>query len=107
MFSDISKFLREWKPIHLCWWFEKHGWPVPPYFVGTSPAIEQTHFNIGDDDNTDPDACTFDGEDTDRADQVKSSNFMVRLQAAETNGAAINNANWQLYVHTSNDSSAA
>lgn len=27
-------FLIKWKPIHLCWWFEKHGLPVPRYFIG-------------------------------------------------------------------------
>ena len=29
------------KFIHLCWWFEKHNLPIPPYFVGTSDAAPQ------------------------------------------------------------------
>ena len=27
-FFDEEK-LKEWKPIHLCWWFEKHGLEIP------------------------------------------------------------------------------
>ena len=29
-----EKILLNWKPIHLCWWFRKHGWKIPKYFIG-------------------------------------------------------------------------
>ena len=29
-----EQVLLEWKPIHLCWWFRKHGWQIPKYFIG-------------------------------------------------------------------------
>jgi hypothetical protein len=30
----FSKWLKEWKPIHLCWLFRKYNLPIPPYFIG-------------------------------------------------------------------------
>ncbi len=32
--DKVARFLQEWKPIHLCWLFEKLRLPVPRYFVG-------------------------------------------------------------------------
>lgn len=35
----MNKFLQKlknWKPIHLCWWFRKHGWKIPKYLIGNS-----------------------------------------------------------------------
>ena len=31
--------LSEWKPIHLCWWFNKHHMEIPRHFVGTTEQI--------------------------------------------------------------------
>ena len=33
----IKRILNEWKPIHLCWWFEKHNFKIPRYFIGKKP----------------------------------------------------------------------
>jgi len=111
MFSTIRNKLVEahrrfkaWKPIHLCWWFEKHGLPIPPYLIGGAPYGECAHWIFGDDDNSDPDLCTWDVEDTGRTDQAKTSNFMVRLQTAGVNQ---NNRNWELWYNTTDDPSTA
>jgi hypothetical protein len=36
-------FVSTWKPIHLCWWFEKNNLPIPRYFIGfgggTTPVV--------------------------------------------------------------------
>jgi len=32
-----KRWFRNWKPIHLCWWFRKHGWKVPKYLIGHTP----------------------------------------------------------------------
>jgi len=40
--SRLHRWLLVWKPIHLCWWFEKHGKPIPKYFIGggaTAPSV--------------------------------------------------------------------
>jgi hypothetical protein len=29
-----EEVLLKWKPIHLCWWFEKNGYETPKYFIG-------------------------------------------------------------------------
>lgn len=42
MSQRIKDFLLTWKPIHLCWWFRKHGLPIPKYFIGgaaTPPSV--------------------------------------------------------------------
>ena len=41
-FIQFHKWLKEWKPIHLCWWFEKHNLPIPPYFIGKASASAST-----------------------------------------------------------------
>lgn len=35
----LSHFVSEdklynWKPVHLCWWYEKNQYPIPKYFIG-------------------------------------------------------------------------
>lgn len=37
----IHKRFKEWKPLHWCWWFEKHGLPIPPYLVGGGNKVPQ------------------------------------------------------------------
>jgi hypothetical protein len=34
-----EKFLAEWKPIHLCWWFIKHDLVIPQYFIGVGAPV--------------------------------------------------------------------
>ena len=33
-----EQVLLEWKFLHICWWFKKHGWKIPKYFIGTNTA---------------------------------------------------------------------
>jgi len=42
MLKRFKYFLRTWKPIPLCWWFEQRGLPVPKYLIGgaaTAPSV--------------------------------------------------------------------
>ena len=42
MWKRFNKWILTWKPIHLCWWFLKHGRPIPKYFIGggaTAPSV--------------------------------------------------------------------
>jgi len=36
MLKRFKQWFRDWKPIHLCWWFRKHGWRVPKYLIGST-----------------------------------------------------------------------
>ena len=40
-----DKFLNEYKFIHLCWWFDKHGFETPKYFIGTHTPPSVTTSN--------------------------------------------------------------
>ena len=91
MLRHLRKFhdelLLKWKPIHLCWLFNRMGWRIPKYFVGTNPNLVQTHFEFGDNDNSTADNCTFDTEVADRVDgeggnQVSDVPFMVSFHPA-------------------------
>ena len=33
----FKHWFKTWKPIHLCWWFRKHGWKIPKYLIGATP----------------------------------------------------------------------
>jgi len=96
---NFNKRLKQWKPIHLCWLFEKYGLPVPPYFIGGTIALDQRNYILGDDDNADPDLCTWDVENTPRTSQAKEVNFMVRLQVANDGGLNTNTIDWELYYN--------
>ncbi len=100
--------LKQWKPIHLCWLFRKFGLPIPPYFIGAAnQVLDQRNYNIGDDDNADPDLCTWDGNSTPRVGQAKEVNFMVRLQVANDGTGDAAPGNWQLYYNTVDDEDTA
>ena len=32
--KKFQKWFRDWKPIHLCWWFKKHDLKIPKYLIG-------------------------------------------------------------------------
>jgi hypothetical protein len=32
--KQLHKSFKDWKPIHLCWWFNKYNLPIPPYLIG-------------------------------------------------------------------------
>ena len=52
--------------------------------AGGSPNVVQTNYKIGDNDNADPDLCSFDALSTPRANVAKETPFMVRLQVKNT-----------------------
>ena len=109
---NLLKRLHNWlkdlpKFIHLCWWFELHGLPIPPYFVGGGATLDQRNWIIGADDNADPDACTFGTENTATTGQAKTSNFMLRFQIAEDGGGGASNSTIQLYYSTTDDPGTA
>ena len=44
----IKQLLKNWKPIHLCWWFKKKGWKIPKYLswlIGNPATIFEDNFN--------------------------------------------------------------
>ena len=43
-YHSFSDWLNNWKPIHLCWFFDMMGWPIPKYFIGSSipPTVTTT-----------------------------------------------------------------
>ena len=100
--------LRNWKPIHLCWWFRKHNLPIPPLFIGgpAVPVLNQVHWKIGDNDSADPDTCSFDAIDTTRTGQAKTTPFMVRIQVTNTGDAGGSQA-WELYYNSSDTTTGA
>ena len=48
--TDFHDRFKKWKPIHWCWWFEKHGLPIPRYLIGNSVVLDQRTYNRGEDD---------------------------------------------------------
>ena len=43
-YKSFNDLLNNWKPIHLCWWFEKHNLPIPKYFIaGSDPPSVTTN----------------------------------------------------------------
>jgi len=89
------------KVIHWCWWFEKHGLPVPPYFVGGGATSNLDHWIWMANDNADPDDGTTGTEDVGYTDMAKETNFALRFSISETGGGTVNNATWELYGNTS------
>jgi hypothetical protein len=101
MFAWLHSWLKSLpKFIHLCWWFEKHDLPIPPYFVGGMAVNNSERWIVGDNDNADPDLGAFDTEEVGRTDQPKETNFALRFQVSET-GAGTWNPSFALYGHTS------
>ena len=39
--KGFQDWFRNWKPIHLCWWFIKYGWKIPKYLIGAAIDIGQ------------------------------------------------------------------
>jgi hypothetical protein len=72
-----------------------------------NPTLEVGNFLFADNDNADPDDCTFDVENESRVGVAKSVTFMVRIQVAETAGNDATNKNWQLYYNTSDTAATA
>jgi hypothetical protein len=101
----LFNWLKTWKPIHLCWWFEKHSWKIPKYFIGGAPEQYQTHYKTGKDDNADPDLGDWNELDTENVWQ-KETNFMIRIQVVDVVADSAE-AVWNLYVNTVDNPSSA
>ena len=99
---------KAWKPIHLCWWFEKHGLPIPPYLIGASAHFEQGYWAIAPDDPStvdDPSSCSFNKypyEETVMVGDIRH----LRIDFGETGGANAK-GNLQLWTNNTNDFSTA
>ena len=106
----VGKWLKEWKPIHLCWWFEKHGWKVPKYLIGGAAQHEQFGFRIctAPGDNADPDNVgdhTWAATNTDVNGIEKETPFFVRLGILNSVAGSAD-ATWNFtYRATADDSS--
>ncbi len=101
IFKLYNRF-KTWKPIHLCWWFRKHNLPIPPYLIGAS--VDQNHWIIGDDDNADPDLCTWGSEDVARTNVSVLSKLMLRFQIQ---GSAFSSSDIELHFNTVDDPATA
>lgn len=98
--SKIKRWFKYWKPIHLCWLFEKYGIPIPKYLIGTTITFDQRNFIMADDDPSsanDPDSCTFDTENADRTAQPKSTPFHIRFQIAQEGPSDAGNQNFSIW----------
>lgn len=70
-------------------------------------VLDQRNYIIGDDDNADPDLCTWDAENTPRIEQIKEANFMLRIQVANDGDAKVDPAIWTFLYNTVNDPDTA
>lgn len=48
--KELHDRFKAWKPIHLCWWFEKHNLPIPPYLIGGGNTIRGAYKQTRNDD---------------------------------------------------------
>lgn len=111
----LKQIFLEWeksKPIHLCWWFEKHGWKIPKYFVGGTAGLEQCGFRFctGPGNNADPDDVkthVWANENTDITNVSKETPFFVRLAIKEQNSNNSAEAVYTFYYNTVDDESTA
>jgi hypothetical protein len=96
----LKTFLETWKPLHLCWWFEKHGWEIPRYFIGggskppvyASGNIDNANRNLGNTVNTPV------------ADWDKTNDFIVAIALEAQSGANMTNTNCRLEWRNKTDS---
>jgi len=92
-----SRF-KAWKPIHLCWWFEKHNLPIPPYLIGGVKASYQRYWIIGEQPGTpvsNPDNVTWGTENTSASKSI-GTQFFVRISVSFIQDTAF--PSWELYT---------
>mgnify|MGYP000008085863 CR=1 FL=1 len=105
---ELHARFKAWKPIHLCWWFEKHGLPIPPYLIGGSGHFEQGYWAIAPDDPStidDPSSCSFDKYPYEETVMIRDIKHL-RIDFGETGGANAK-GNLQLWTNNTNDFSTA
>jgi len=99
-YKRLKTFLETWKPIHLCWWFEKRGWEIPKYFIGggskppvyASGNIDNATRNLGNTVNVPV------------TDWNKANDFIVAIALEAQSGAVWANTNLQLEWRNKTDS---
>jgi len=112
--KELHNRFKAWKPIHLCWWFEKHGLPIPPYLIGGRTETSQLYYVIGR-------AARFANNPDDVYWKGGSSNtdcnlpwnmfgrgmpFHIRIAVGETTGNSVTFTP-ALFYNTTNDPSTA
>lgn len=82
--KSLHARLKAWKPIHLCWWFVKHGLPVPPYLVGAS-EFAQYGFTVGEDvpASSDPSSVIWYGDNYTHFKPGPNRRFHLRIQVGQ------------------------
>ncbi|NIP51312.1 MAG: hypothetical protein GWN00_27485, partial [Aliifodinibius sp.] len=74
----------------------------------SDPAYtNQYAFNVGDDDNTDPDSVTFDGCNTKRTGVAANDKFHIRFGIENTGGKDTSSVSWRVHYNTTNSFSTA
>lgn len=86
--SGFHQWLLAWKPIPLCWFFRRMGWPIPRYLIGHdifTPAQDNFRFyEEGSEDGSSP----IDAENTSISRAVNAdSDLHLRLLIQATNTA--------------------
>ena len=67
----------------------------------------QVHFGVGDNDNADPDSCSFDTTDVKRTGITAGTPFMIRVSVENTGAKDSGVVAWQLHYNTTNDFATA
>jgi hypothetical protein len=72
--------LLQYKPIHLCWWFLKHGYEVPKYFIAGMPEPPAVTTNAVS--NVEHDRATGNGNITSTGTEAVTERGFCYLQGA-------------------------
>lgn len=98
----FKQWLRQWKPIHLCWLFEKLNLPIPKYFIGggDGPPV----FSGGNIDNATRNLGN--AEDTPVAGWNKANLFIVALAWETTPSKKCDNRTYKIQWRNKTDSGA-
>lgn len=68
------------------------------------PYLDQDNWRIGDDDNSDPDSCTWRGScGSSGYTYAKETPFQVRLTVSNTGNKTSGSITWSLYYNTTDD----
>jgi len=96
--SKFHTWLRnDFKPIPLCWWFEKHNLPVPKYLIGHSVfTLNQVGYRFRNDNGSETSATWAANQNTAFNPTITGDyQFRLRFEINEV-GAAAGNASFQV-----------